>query len=99
MSKLVSSEGRPRIECHDVSRSIIKSLVCVVAAVSLVTESDIGASISGLIYREIGDGAGPSRIDYSAHWREDNDNPALANFLHLLGERYPSLSNRIQVRL
>jgi hypothetical protein len=35
------------------------------------------------------DGAGPSRVGFSAHWRSDNDNPALANFLKLLGERYP----------
>ena len=60
--------------------------------VSLVTESDIGASFSGLIYRELRDGTGPSRIGYSAHWRADNDNPALASFLKLLGERYPSPS-------
>jgi hypothetical protein len=25
----------------------------------------------------------------SRHWRKDNDNPALANFLKLLSERYP----------
>jgi hypothetical protein len=33
-----------------------------------------------LIYRELRDGKGPSRIGYSAHWRADNDNPALASF-------------------
>jgi DNA-binding transcriptional LysR family regulator len=91
-SKLVSPEDRPKIERHDVSRGIIKSLVSVGFGVSLVTESDIGASISRLIYRELRDGTGPSRIGYSAHWRADNDNPALASFLKLLGERYPSPS-------
>jgi hypothetical protein len=25
----------------------------------------------------------------SAHWKQDNENPALAGFLKLLGERYP----------
>ena len=30
-----------------------------------------------------------SQVHYSAHWRKDNDNPALANFLKLLSERYP----------
>jgi hypothetical protein len=35
------------------------------------------------------DGAEPARIGYSAHWREDNHNPALASFLKVLGERYP----------
>jgi DNA-binding transcriptional LysR family regulator len=90
LSKLVSPEDRPRIERHDVSRGIIKSLVSLGFGVSLVTESDIGASFSGLIYRNVRDGAGPSRIGYSAHWRADNDNPALASFLKLLGKRYPS---------
>ena len=90
ISKFESSEDRPRIERHEVNRSIIKSLVGVVAGVSLVLESDIGARISGLVYREIRDGNGPSRIGYSAYWREDNENPALANFLNLLRERYPS---------
>jgi DNA-binding transcriptional LysR family regulator len=92
LSKLVSPEDRPRIERHDVSRGIIKSLVSLGFGISLVTESDTGASFSGLIYRELRDGTGPSRIGYSAHWRADNDNPALVSFLRLLGERYPSLS-------
>lgn len=92
MSKLVCPEDRPKIERHDVSRGIIKSLVSVGFGVSLVTESDIGASFSGLIYRELRDGTGPSRIGHSAHWRPNNDNPALAGFLKLLGERYPSPS-------
>jgi DNA-binding transcriptional LysR family regulator len=89
MAKLVSPADRPKLERHDVSRGIIKSLVSVGFGVSLVAESDIGASFSGLVYREIRDGTGPSRIGYSAYWNENNDNPALANFLKLLGERYP----------
>jgi DNA-binding transcriptional LysR family regulator len=92
MSKLMYSEDRPKVERHDVSRGIIKSLVTAGFGVSFVAESDIGASLSGLIYRELRDGTGPSRIGYSAHWRTDNDNPALASFLKLLGERYPSPS-------
>lgn len=89
MSKLVSPEDRPRIERHDVSRGIIKSLVSAGFGVSLVTESDIGASFTGLTYRELRDGTGPSWIGYSAHWRADNDNPALASFLKILGQSYP----------
>ncbi len=89
MSKLVSPEDRPKIARHDVSRGIIKSLIAAGFGVSLVTESDIGANFSALTYRELRDGTGPSRVGFSAHWRSDNDNPALANFLKLLGERYP----------
>ena len=89
LSKLVSPEDRPKIAHHDVSRGIIKSLIAAGFGVSLVTESDVGANFSGLTYRELRDGTGPSRVGFSAHWRSDNDNPALANFLKLLGERYP----------
>jgi len=88
MAKLASPADRPKIERHDVSRDIIKSLISGGFGVSLVTESDIGASFAGLTYREVRDGVGPSQVSYSAHWREDNDNPALASFLNLLGERY-----------
>lgn len=88
MSKLVSPEDRPKIARHDVSRGIIKSLVSAGFGVSLVTESDIGANFSGLTYRELRDGTGPSRVGFAACWREDNDNPALATFLKILGERY-----------
>jgi DNA-binding transcriptional LysR family regulator len=90
VSKLVSPEDRPKIERHDVSRGIIKSLISMRAGISLVLESDIGANFAGLVYRELRDGAGPSRFDYSAYWRVDNENPALSAFLKMLSERYPS---------
>lgn len=88
-AKLVSPADRPKIERHDVSRGIIKSLVCAGFGVSLVTESDIGANFAGLTFRAVRDGTGPSLVGYSAHWRDDNENPALSSFLKLLGERYP----------
>jgi DNA-binding transcriptional LysR family regulator len=91
VSKLACSESRPRIESHAVSRAIITSLVNAGLGISLVTESDVGVSFCGLVYRNLQDGSGPSRVGYSALWREDNDNPALANFLRLLAERYPSM--------
>jgi DNA-binding transcriptional LysR family regulator len=78
-----------RIERHDVSRGVIKSLVSMGLGLSMVLESDIGANFSGLTYRELRDGTGPSRIGFSATWREDNENPSLRDFLKLLAERYP----------
>jgi DNA-binding transcriptional LysR family regulator len=90
MSKLVPFEDRPRIERHNVSCDTLKSLVSLGFGIGLVTESDIGFSLPGLIFRELRDGTGPSRIGYSAHWRAENDNAALAGFLALLKERYPS---------
>jgi DNA-binding transcriptional LysR family regulator len=90
VSKLVLPEDRPRIERHDASRGIIKSLVSMGMGLSLVMESDIGASFAGLVYRDLQDGTGPSRLDFYAHWRDDNENPVLKRFLKLLAERYPS---------
>jgi DNA-binding transcriptional LysR family regulator len=93
ISKLISPADRPKIERHDVSRGIIKSLISMKLGISLVLESDIGVSFAGLVYRELRDGTGPTRVDFSAHWRADNDNPALDGFLKLLAERYPLLTS------
>jgi DNA-binding transcriptional LysR family regulator len=90
LAKLASPGDRPKALFHDTSLGNIMSLVGAGFGVSLVRESDIGANFSGLIYRELRDGMGPSWVGYSAHWRTDNDNPALASFLKMLGERYPS---------
>ncbi|MCP3387753.1 LysR family transcriptional regulator [Bradyrhizobium sp. CCGB12] len=92
VSKLVSPSERPKIERHDVSRGALKSLVTMKAGISIVLESDIGANFSGLVYRELRDGSGPSVLSYSAYWQNDNENPALKTFLELLCERYPSRS-------
>lgn len=86
--KLASSNDRPRIERHDVSRGVNKSLISMGLGISFVLESDIGANFAGLAFREIRDGSGPSRIGFSAMWRANNDNPALLMFLRLLSERY-----------
>lgn len=90
ISKLVLPEDRPKVERHDVSRGTIKSMTSMGMGLSLVMESDIGSSFAGLVYRELQDGTGPSRVDFYAHWRDDNENPALKRFLNLLAERYPS---------
>jgi len=89
-ARLLAPEDRPKVERHDVTSDNIKCLVSVGVGVSIVTDSDIGTRHFGLTYRELRDGAGSSCIGYSAHWKADNDNPALVGFLKLLTERYPS---------
>jgi DNA-binding transcriptional LysR family regulator len=88
--KLASPEDRPKAVCHDTNWENIKCLVGGGFGISLVTESDVGANFSGLIYRELRDGTDPSWVGFSAHWSADNDNSALASFLNILGKRYPS---------
>lgn len=89
-SKLSVADGMPNVVRHDACRENIRSLVGVGFGVSLMAEAGIGGSYPGVTYREIRDGNGPSRISYAAHWRGDNSNPALTNFIALLKERYPS---------
>jgi DNA-binding transcriptional LysR family regulator len=89
LAKPISIADRPKIERHDVSRGIIKTLITIGFGVSLVAESDIGVTFAGLTYRKVREEMGLSQVHYSAHWRKDNDNPALADFLKLLSERYP----------
>ena len=89
----VPKEGPPddpsRTKFHNVSRGTILNLVSMGLGVSLVDESDIDGSIPGIVYRQIGQGAESDRVNYSAYWREDNENPALTGFLKLLAARYP----------
>jgi DNA-binding transcriptional LysR family regulator len=96
-AKLVATSYRPRIERHDVSRGVIKSLISMGLGIGLVLESDTGANFSGLVYRDLRDGTGPSRIEFSAAWRADNENPAMESFLKLLGEREPRQHRRNQL--
>ena len=98
VAKLASPEDRPKTLRLDVSRGSLEEFVGAGFGVSLMTEACIGANLPGLIFRDLRDGAGSSRMDYSAHWRRDNDNPALASFLNLLGERYPLPTNALDTR-
>ncbi|SDD34941.1 DNA-binding transcriptional regulator, LysR family [Bradyrhizobium brasilense] len=91
ISKLLSPEDRPKIERHDVSRDTIRRFISMNTGISLVLESDMGATFEGLTYRELSDATGPSRLDFSAHWRADNKNPALQEFLNSLSDRFPDL--------
>ncbi|TPJ18931.1 LysR family transcriptional regulator [Mesorhizobium sp. B2-7-3] len=90
--KLASPGVQPKIAGQDVSRESIQSLVGAGLGVSLVREAEIGASYADVVYRDVQDGNGPSRISYAAYWQRNSDNPALVHFLKLLEERYPSLS-------
>jgi DNA-binding transcriptional LysR family regulator len=87
-SKLLSSEDRPPIERHDVSRSILKSLISMKLGLGLMLESDAGARVPSIVFKELRDGTGPTRVGFSAFWRKANDNPALAGFIELMNDRY-----------
>lgn len=94
LAKLGSPGVQPILVSHDVSRESITSLVGTGFGVSLICEADIGTYYAGVVYRDVQDGNGPSRISYAAYWQSNNDNPALAHFLKLLEERYPLSPSR-----
>jgi len=57
--------------------------------ITIVPESATGAARSDIAFREICEPTGVAHLDFSAWWREDNDNPALTRFFKLVDERYP----------
>lgn len=71
------------------SRGSLWNLVGAGFGITLLTEATVGTNFVGVVYKELRDTTEPTRISYSAHWRLDNENPALKAFLNLLGERYP----------
>jgi DNA-binding transcriptional LysR family regulator len=89
VAKLASPADRPRISFHDVSRGSLWNLVGAGFGITLLTEATVGTNFVGVVYKDIRDTTEPTRIGYSAHWRADNENPALASFLKILSERYP----------
>lgn len=94
LAKLASPGVQPTVVSQDVSDETIKSSVGAGFGVSMLSEACIGASYAGVVYRDVQDGNGPSRISYAAYWQSDNNNPALVHFLKLLEERYPVLTAR-----
>ena len=88
-SRLSPLGVQPKIVQQDVSEENIRNLVGAGFGVGLALETGLGAKIPGVTYLEVRDENGPSRISFSAHWRSNNNNPALANFIALLEERYP----------
>src|SRR5260370_30339596 len=91
-SKLILPNDRPKIERHDVSRSILRSLISMKLGLGLMLESDAGVRVPSILFKELRDGIGPPRVDFSAFWQEPIENSALATFLHVLQERYPIFS-------
>jgi DNA-binding transcriptional LysR family regulator len=65
-SKLASPDDRPNIKHHDVSRSILKSLISMKLGLGLMLESDIGVPVPSIVFRELRDGTGSSRVEFSA---------------------------------
>ncbi|WP_413992296.1 hypothetical protein ACMDCR_09515 [Labrys okinawensis] len=91
LSKLDCSEPS-RVIRHDMGLDRFLTLVGLSRGILLALEGATGASYPGVIFREVHDANGPTRLTFRAYWREANRNPSLPFFLDLLRERYPDLS-------
>ena len=84
VNKLTSPGDRPNVKLIDANSENIFSAVSGERGISLACESSTGIIPSGVAFREVRDGNGPTRVGYVAYWRRNNDNPALKQMLNLL---------------
>jgi DNA-binding transcriptional LysR family regulator len=84
--------GAQRVLRQEVSLDRLLSLVAVGYGILLMLEGGTGIHYENITYREIHEGEGPIRLDFTAYWRETNANPTLAPFVRLLRQRYPDLA-------
>lgn len=95
LKMLVSKVGNTdscQVQHHDVSLDRLLTMVGAAMGVLLMFEGATGFSYSGVVFRELHDGNGPTRRGFHAIWRRENSNPSLVLFLAMLRERYPDLS-------
>jgi DNA-binding transcriptional LysR family regulator len=81
-----------RLFRHDVSLDRLLTLVGAGWGILVALEGATGATYSGVSFRELHDADGAVRLNFSAYWRDANNNPSLRSFLAMLRERYPDLS-------
>ena len=91
ISKLGGLDPR-QILRHDVSLDRFLSLVGAGWGILLALEGATGGTFPDVVFREVHDADGPTRLSFRAYWRQANGNPALRPFLGLLHERYPDFS-------
>lgn len=84
LNKLASPGDRPLIKQIRANSDHILSAVDGNRGITLTCESSTGNALPGVIFREVRDGNGPTRVGYVAYWRRNNDNPALKQMLDLL---------------
>lgn len=77
---LPSGHGARFVE-QDVGREAMFNLVGTGLGVAVLAESASGASYPGVVFRPVGNEAGPTMVEAAAYWDPKRDNPALRRFL------------------
>ena len=88
ISKLAAPDDRPFIKTVTAHHSVLISMIASERGVTLVCDSSASLP-QGLevVFREVRDGNGPTRLGFVAYWRRDNDSPILKQFLASLQSR------------
>jgi DNA-binding transcriptional LysR family regulator len=81
VQSLVPHGHTARFAAHDVGREGMFNLVGTGLGVAVLAESASGASYPGVVFRPVGDKAGPTMVEAAAYWDPKRDNPALRRFL------------------
>lgn len=88
MGKLGSPGYTPEIDMDDVGRDTVISSIALGGRLAIFAESSAGIQVPGVLFREIHEVNGHSRIGYSGYWRDDNENAVLRRFLDFVATRY-----------
>jgi DNA-binding transcriptional LysR family regulator len=86
LNKLASPGDGPLIKQIKANNEHVLSAVDGDRGITLLCESATGSVPPRVVFREVRDGNGPTRVGYVAYWRRNNDNPALKQMLALLQE-------------
>jgi DNA-binding transcriptional LysR family regulator len=92
VAKLRNAVGSEHVVHQDSSLDRLLSLVSAGYGPLLMFEGATGARYEGVVYREVWEDDGPTRVNFMAYWREANSNPTLQSFLGMLREHHPDLS-------
>jgi len=81
LSKLALPGDRPFIKHVKAHHTAMISAVDGERGITLACESASLPQWPGVVFREVRDGNGPTRLGFVAYWRRNNDNPILKQFL------------------
>ncbi|MEW9854635.1 LysR substrate-binding domain-containing protein [Novosphingobium rhizovicinum] len=88
LRKLGSPGYTPEIDVDDIGRDTVISSIALGGHLAIFAESSAGLQVPGVLFREVHEPNGHSRIGYSGYWRDDNENPVLRRFLDFVAVRY-----------
>lgn len=97
LSKLMLPGDRPFIKHVKAHHTATIIAVDGERGITLACESSCLPSWPGVVYREVRDGSGPTRLGFVAYWRRNNDNPILKQFRAWL-EAHPAVPHILSSR-